>query len=117
MRCVSKQRSKYCSYIKYRCRYRVSSLPELGALAQSSLDLALGRGGDQVAIKQPNGKVKFFGGKTNPVEKRTRVRARVISHALKELVIESEKVIIMGHKSPDMDAIGASIGILKVGSK
>lgn len=49
----------------------VSSLPELGVLAQSSLDLALGRGGDQVAIKQTNGKVKFFGGKTNPVEKRT----------------------------------------------
>ena len=92
----------------------VSSLPELGALAQSSFDLALGRGGDQVAIKQSNGKVKFFGGKTNPVEKRTRVRARVISHALKELVLESEKVIIMGHKNPDMDAIGASIGILKV---
>ena len=92
----------------------VSSLPELGALAQSSLDLALGRGGDQVAIKQSNGKVKFFGGKTNPVEKRTRVRARVISHALKELVLESKKVIIMGHKNPDMDAIGASIGILKV---
>ncbi|MCQ6276664.1 DHH family phosphoesterase [Bacillus sp. V3B] len=92
----------------------VSSLPELGALAQSSLDLALGRGGDQVAIKQSNGKVKFFGGKTNPVEKRTRVRARVISHALKELVVESKKVIIMGHKSPDMDAIGASIGILKI---
>ena len=52
--------------------------------------------------------------KRNPVEKRTRVRARVISHALKELVIESEKVFIMGHKNPDMDAIGASIGILKV---
>ncbi|MBP3039993.1 DHH family phosphoesterase [Bacillaceae bacterium Marseille-Q3522] len=92
----------------------VFSLPELGVLAQSSLDLALGRGGDQVAIKQANGKVKFFGGKTNPVEKRTRVRARVISHALKELVAESDKVIIMGHKSPDMDAIGASIGIRKV---
>lgn len=92
----------------------VSSLPELGSLAQSSLDLALGRGGDQVAIKLTNGKVKFFGGKTNPVEKRTRVRARVISHALKELVSESDKVIIMGHKSPDMDAIGASIGIQKV---
>lgn len=92
----------------------VSSLPELGSLAQSSLDLALGRGGDQVAIKLTNGKVKFFGGKTNPVEKRTRVRARVISHALKELVTESDKVIIMGHKSPDMDAIGASIGIQKV---
>jgi c-di-AMP phosphodiesterase-like protein len=92
----------------------VSSLPELGGLAQSSLDLALGRGGDQVAIKQPNGKVKFFGGKTNPVEKRTRVRARVISHALKDLITASDKVIIMGHRNPDMDSIGASIGIYKV---
>lgn len=92
----------------------VSSLPELGQLAQSSLDLALGRGGDQVAIKLANGKVKFFGGKTNPIEKRTRVRARVISHALRELILESDKVIIMGHKSPDMDAIGSSIGIYKV---
>ncbi|QHQ81430.1 cyclic-di-AMP phosphodiesterase GdpP [Bacillus subtilis] len=92
----------------------VSSLKELGDLAQSSLDLALGRGGDQVAIKLPNGKVKFYGGKTNPMEKRTRVRARVISHALKEIVTESSNVIIMGHKFPDMDSIGAAIGILKV---
>jgi cyclic-di-AMP phosphodiesterase len=64
----------------------VPSLTELGDLAQSSLDLALGRGGDQVAIKQTNGKVKFYGGKTNPMEKRTRVRARVISHALTEII-------------------------------
>ncbi|MFJ5718092.1 DHH family phosphoesterase [Neobacillus sp. NPDC093127] len=92
----------------------VASLPELGVLAQSSLDLALGRGGDQVAIKLPNGKVKFFGGKTNPIEKRTRVRARVISHALKDLITASDKVIIMGHKNPDMDSIGSSIGIYKV---
>ncbi|AGI31214.1 cyclic-di-AMP phosphodiesterase GdpP [Bacillus subtilis] len=92
----------------------VSSLKELGDLAQSSLDLALGRGGDRVAIKLPNGKVKFYGGKTNPMEKRTRVRARVISHALKEIVTESSNVIIMGHKFPDMDSIGAAIGILKV---
>ncbi len=92
----------------------VSSLPELGTLAQSSLDLALSRGGDQVAIKQVNGKVKFYGGKTNPMEKRTRVRARVISHALKDIVLESDKVIVMGHKNPDMDAIGSAIGILKV---
>ncbi|PAC78416.1 DHH family phosphoesterase [Bacillus velezensis] len=92
----------------------VSSLKELGDLAQSSLDLALGRGGDQVAIKMPNGKVKFYGGKTNPMEKRTRVRARVISHALKEIVSETSNVIIMGHKFPDMDAVGAAIGILKV---
>ena len=87
------------------------SLPELGDLAQSSLDLALGRGGDQAAIKQGDGKVKFYGGKTNPAEKRTRVRARVISHALRDIVTDSDKVIVMGHKYPDMDAIGASMGI------
>ncbi|MGM9924389.1 MAG: DHH family phosphoesterase [Bacillus sp. (in: firmicutes)] len=91
-----------------------SSLPELGTMAQSSLDLALGRGGDQVAIKLSNGKAKFFGGKTNPVEKRTRVRARVISHALKDIILDSDKVIIMGHKYPDMDAIGSAIGISEV---
>ncbi|PLS15772.1 hypothetical protein CVD28_20970 [Bacillus sp. M6-12] len=92
----------------------VSSLPELGLLAQSSLDLALGRGGDQVAIKLTNGKVKFYGGKTNPIEKRTRVRARVISHAIKDIVLDSDKVIVMGHKFPDMDSIGSAIGIAKV---
>lgn len=87
---------------------------ELGQLAQSGLDLALGRGGDQVAIKQTDGKVKFYGGKTNPIEKRTRVRARVISHALRELILDSDKVLIMGHRQPDMDVIGSAIGILKV---
>ena len=90
------------------------NLPELGDLAQSSLDLALGRGGDQVAIKLPEGKVRFYGGKTNPVEKRTRVRARVISHALGELMEESRLVLIMGHRYPDMDAVGSSIGLLKI---
>lgn len=91
-----------------------TSLIELGELAQSSLDLVLGRGGDQVAIKQFDGKVKFYGGKTNPAEKRTRVRARVISHALRDLIRDSDKVFIMGHKMPDMDAIGASIGVRKM---
>ncbi len=90
------------------------ALPALGELAQSSLDLALGRGGDQVAIKEEDGKVRFYGGKTNPMEKRTRVRARVISHALRDLVKASDNVIIMGHKSPDMDAIGSAIGILNM---
>ena len=89
-------------------------LPELGELAQSSLDLALGRGGDQVAIKDDTGKVRFYGGKTNPMEKRTRVRARVISHALKELIKVSDNVIIMGHKAPDLDSIGAAMGILNI---
>lgn len=90
-------------------------LPDLGKLTQSSLDLALGRGGDQVVIKDDeSGKVRFYGGKTNPMEKRTRVRARVISHALKELVKGSDQVLIMGHKAPDMDSIGAAIGVLKI---
>lgn len=91
-----------------------AELPVLGELAQSSLDLALGRGGDQVAIKNASGKVHFYGGETNPMEKRTRVRARVISHALKELVKESDNVIIMGHKTPDMDSLGAAIGVLNI---
>ena len=90
------------------------SLTELGELAQSSLDLVLGRGGDQVAIKQPDGKLRFYGGKTNPVEKRTRVRARVISHALRDLIQESDQVFVMGHKNPDMDSLGASIGVRKM---
>jgi cyclic-di-AMP phosphodiesterase len=90
------------------------SLRELGSLAQSSLDLALGRGGDQVAIKEKNGKVRFYGGKSNATEKRTRVRARVISHAVRDFIRESSKVYIMGHKNPDMDSIGAAIGMLKI---
>jgi len=89
-------------------------LPSLGEVAQSSLDLALGRGGDQVVIKDESGKVRFYGGKTNPMEKRTRVRARFISHALKELIKESDQVIIMGHKAPDMDSLGSAIGILNM---
>ena len=90
------------------------SLVELGQLAQSSLDLVLGRGGDQVAIKHPNGKLRFYGGKTNPVEKRTRVRARVISHALRDLIQDSDQVFVMGHKNPDMDSIGAAVGVRKM---
>lgn len=91
-----------------------TSLVELGGLAQSSLDLVLGRGGDQVAIKQADGKVKFYGGKTNPVEKRTRVRARVISHALRDLIQDSDQVLVMGHRLPDMDSIGAAVGVRKM---
>lgn len=87
---------------------------ELAQLAESALDLALGRGGDQVAIRSETGKVRFYGGETNPMEKRTRVRARVISHALSELVKESDNVIIMGHKRPDMDALGAALGVFNI---
>lgn len=90
------------------------SLEELGTYSQSALDLGLGRGGDQAVIKRPDGNVKFYGGKSNPIEKRTRVRARVISHALSELMLESDQVMIMGHQAPDLDAIGSCIGLLKI---
>ncbi|HGH0821902.1 TPA: DHH family phosphoesterase [Staphylococcus pseudintermedius] len=89
------------------------NLIDLGELSQSGLDLALGRGGDQGAIKNMNGNVRFYGGKTDPMEKRTRVRARVISHALKDILLEGDKVIVMGHKRPDLDAIGAAIGVTR----
>lgn len=88
------------------------NLIELGALAQTSLDIALGRGGDQAAVKIGQ-RLAFYGGRSNAVEKRTRVRARVISHALRDLIRESDRVLIMGHKIPDMDAIGAAVGVWK----
>lgn len=88
-------------------------LPELGELSKTALDLSLGRGGDQVAIKDVDGTIRLYGGKTNPQEKRTRIKARVISNALSDIVKESDRIIVMGHKNPDFDAIGACIGILE----
>ncbi|GAB6168765.1 DHH family phosphoesterase [Clostridium carnis] len=81
--------------------------------AVTAKELALGRGGDQVVVKS-NEKIKFFGGNTREIEKRTRVRARVISHALKELIYESSNVFIIGHTSPDMDCFGSALGISSV---
>ncbi len=92
------------------------SFSELGQQANYMLDLALSRGGDQVAIKiATDDKFLFYGGKTNPVEKRNRVRARVNAQAYERLVRDSDRVIIMGHRYPDVDAIGASIGLLRMG--
>ena len=81
--------------------------------ASAAKELALGRGGDQAAVKN-NDKIIFFGGNTREIEKRTRVRARVIAHALKGLIYESSNVFIVGHKSPDMDCFGSAIGIASV---
>ena len=80
--------------------------------ADSSLDLALGRGGDQAVVKVDDN-YAFFGGKSKAVEKRNKVKARVIGEALKQLIDRSENVYIMGHQNPDMDAIGAAIGCLR----
>lgn len=75
-----------------------------------SLDLALGRGGDQAVIKKLD-KTIFFGGRSKAVEKKTRVKARLIAFALKNMIKESQKIYIMGHKYPDLDALGAAIGV------
>src|SRR5699024_8973155 len=92
--------------------YGHNELPVLGELAQSSLDLALGRGGDQVANKDETGKVRFDGGKTNPMEKRTRVRARGISHAVRAEVKCRGRVILRGHKTTATVNIGAYLDVL-----
>lgn len=81
--------------------------------AHMAIDIALGRGGDQVVIRQ-NGKYTFFGGKTQELEKRTKVKARVISHALEELMQKAENVVIMGHINGDIDSLGSSLGIYRL---
>lgn len=90
------------------------NLNELASLAQSNLDLALGRGGDQAVIKSLSGEMRYYGGKTNPMEKRTRVRSRMISQALQELMKQADQVVVMGHMNPDLDAIGSALGIRRI---
>ena len=77
------------------------------------VDIALGRGGDQAIIKQ-NGKYYFFGGRTQEVEKRTRVKARIVSQALEEIMNGASNIIIMGHANSDIDAMGASLGLYRI---
>ena len=86
------------------------SLSELQHAARSAMDIALGRGGDQAVIKD-NEKLSFYGGKTKTLEKRTRVKARVIAYALKQLIEQSENILIMGHQIPDLDCLGSALGI------
>lgn len=81
--------------------------------AQSAMDVVLGRGGDQAVIRE-NEIYKFFGGRVEEVEKRTKVKARVVAHALENLIKESKKVMIMGHNNPDMDSMGSCMGIYRL---
>ena len=94
--------------------YGSSLITELADQAQSNLDLALGRGGDQVVLSQPGSAAKFYGGKSNPMEKRTRVRARMVSQAISELFKEADRVFVVGHANPDMDSVGSGIGVVKI---
>ncbi|HHU70066.1 MAG TPA: phosphoesterase [Thermoanaerobacterales bacterium] len=90
------------------------TLTESGLFSERALDLALGRGGDQAVVKIKD-KVSFYGGKSKAVEKRTKVKARVIAHALRELMEGASNILVMSHDIPDMDALGAAVGIIKAG--
>lgn len=81
--------------------------------ARAAIDMALGRGGDQVVIKEKDN-IAYFGGKSQGAEKTTRVKARVKAHALSELIEAKDNVLIMGHKMSDVDAIGAAIGVYRI---
>ncbi len=81
--------------------------------ARAAVELAMGRGGDQAVVKNEE-KYFFFGGNTSGVEKNTRVRARLIAYALRELIDDSDRVLIMGHKNPDLDCFGAALGMFRI---
>ncbi|MBQ9567180.1 MAG: DHH family phosphoesterase [Lachnospiraceae bacterium] len=80
--------------------------------ARSAIDLALGRGGDQAVVKASD-KTTYFGGKSQQIEKNTRVKARVKAHALGELIEQKERVFCMGHQITDIDSFGAAVGIYR----
>lgn len=81
--------------------------------AVAALDLALGRGGDQAVVKK-GAKLEYYGGKMQTVEKGNKGKSRIIAHAIKQLVDQSSKVIIMGHRNPDMDSFGSALGIHRI---
>ena len=92
----------------------VMNYDEIAAQAQENLDLALGRGGDQVVVRSKKEETRFYGGKSNPLEKRTRVRSRMVSQALENMMAEATQIIIMGHQYPDMDSVGGCLGIRRI---
>lgn len=94
--------------------YGKASFNDLATFAQKDLDLALGRGGDQAIVREIGEEPKFYGGTTNPMEKRTRVRSRMISEALQEQIKQAPTTYVMGHQYPDMDSIGSSLGVARI---
>lgn len=92
--------------------YGGTTMAEDDAFTYSALDMALGRGGDQVIVKNGD-KYLFFGGKSQETEKRTRVKARVVAYAMRQLVSESDDIVIMGHRYADADVFGAAVGLYR----
>nr|WP_314276387.1 DHH family phosphoesterase [uncultured Peptostreptococcus sp.] len=93
--------------------YDGKTIEETGKFAYGAIDMVLGRGGDQVAIKNKDG-YTFFGGKSKGFERKTKVKSRLIGHAFREIVSQSDDILIMGHNYPDMDAMGAAVGIYDI---
>lgn len=89
------------------------TLQECQQMARDSIDIALGRGGDQAAIKTVDG-FDFYGGVSHGVEKRSHVRSRILAHALADQIRQSDSVIVMGHRASDLDAVGSAIGVLRM---
>lgn len=89
---------------------------ELYRYASLAVEMALSRGGDQAVVRNKVG-FEFYGGHSKELEKRTKVKSRVMSNALKSLITDSTAVLVMGHKAPDMDAIGACAGVCAVARK
>ncbi len=81
--------------------------------SRNAIDLALGRGGDQAVIKTPES-ITYYGGKSQQVEKNTRVKARVKAQALREIITSKDQVLVMGHRMPDADSFGAAVGIYRI---
>lgn len=81
--------------------------------SRNAIDLALGRGGDQAVIKTPES-ITYYGGKSQQVEKNTRVKARVKAHALREIITAKDRVLVMGHRMPDVDSFGSAVGIYRI---
>ncbi|MGV8905374.1 MAG: DHH family phosphoesterase [Acetobacterium sp.] len=90
---------------------KILGIKESQEISHAALDIALARGGDQAVVRQDE-KMSFYGGKTEATEKRTKVKARVKAHGLKELIKEADQVLLMGHQNPDMDCLGAAVGLL-----
>lgn len=90
-----------------------ATLAECQEMARQALDMALGRGGDQAAVKMPDG-FEFYGGVSRSVEKRSKVKSRMVANALADMIRQSDSVLVMGHRMSDLDSAGAAVGVLRI---
>ncbi|MBQ5810739.1 MAG: DHH family phosphoesterase [Clostridia bacterium] len=97
--------------------HKASSFRECEILAQQALEMAIGRDGDQAAVKTPDNEYKFFGGVAKAVERSNKARARLMASVLSKLIDGSDRVVLMGHKASDMDCIGPAYALWQIAQK